>query len=68
VRELFTRQLSLSFVVGDAIRDREAYLPLVTAGLLDPAVIVSRTVGIEQAAAGYATAAAMTDVKVLITL
>lgn len=68
VRELFEREISLSFVVGDAIRDRDAYLGLVEAGLLRPAEIVSRTVPLERAAEGYATAAELADVKVLISM
>lgn len=68
VRELFQREISLSFVVGNAIRDRDAYLGLVEAGLLQPAGIVSRTVPLERADEGYATAAEMADVKVLISM
>ncbi|MFT4234392.1 MAG: alcohol dehydrogenase catalytic domain-containing protein [Microbacterium sp.] len=68
VKDLFTRQISLSFVVGDAIRDRQQYLPLVSSGLLDPSVVVSRTVDIRQAVAGYEAAAELAEVKVLLSL
>lgn len=68
VRELFEREISLAFVVGNAIRDRDAFLGLVEAGLLKPADIVSRTVPLEQAAEGYASALEMADVKVLISM
>lgn len=67
-RELFEREISLSFVVGNAIRDRNAYLGLVSAGLLQPSEIASRTVPLESASDGYAAAVDMTDIKVLISM
>lgn len=68
VRELFEREISLAFVVGGAIRDRDAYLGLVEAGLIRPSEIVSRSLPLAQAVEGYATAAEMADVKVLIEM
>jgi threonine dehydrogenase-like Zn-dependent dehydrogenase len=68
VRELFEREISVSFVVGDAIRDRDAYLGLVEAELLTPSEIVSRTLPLDRAVEGYATAAEMADVKVLLAM
>lgn len=67
-RELFEREISLQFVVGDAIRDRDAYIGLVSAGLLQPSEVVSRTVSLAGATEGYATAADLTDIKVLISM
>jgi len=68
VRELFEREISVAFVVGDAIRDRDAYLDVVEAGLLSPSEIVSRTLPLAHAVEGYATAAEMADVKVLLAM
>jgi alcohol dehydrogenase len=68
IRDLFARQIDLSFVVGDSIRDRNAFVPLVASGLLDPTVVITSAVGLEQAAEGYAAASSMADVKVLIRL
>ena len=68
VRDAFVREVSLSFAVGDAIRDREAFTPLVTAGLLTPSAIVSGSAPLAGARELYARAAAMTELKAVIEL
>lgn len=68
VRAAFVREITLSFVVGDAIRDRDAFTPLVTAGLLTPSAIISGGSGIEGARGLYERAAAMTELKAVIEL
>jgi threonine dehydrogenase-like Zn-dependent dehydrogenase len=68
VRELFTRELTLSFAVGDAIRDRDRFIPLVTAGLLTPAAIVTSTAPLEAAVSAYEAAAGQAELKTVLTL
>lgn len=68
IRDLFVREVSVSFAVGDAIRDRDEYLGLVSSGLLGPAEIVSRVVALERVADGYVAAAERTELKVLISM
>lgn len=67
-RELFEKEISVSFVVGNAMNDRDSYLGIVSAGLLSPGDIVSRTVPLGDAPEGYASAAEMADLKVLLSM
>ncbi|MBN9176562.1 MAG: alcohol dehydrogenase catalytic domain-containing protein [Microbacterium sp.] len=68
VREAFVREVTLSFAVGDAIRDRDRFTPLVTAGLLTPSAVISGSAPLAGARDLYARAAAMTELKAVIEL
>lgn len=49
----FGKELALRFVVGDPIKVRDQLLPLIEAGLLDPARIISHRLPLSEAASGY---------------
>jgi len=68
VRDAFVREITVAFAVGDAIRDRDAFTPLVAAGLLTPSVIVSGTGTLAEARLLYERAAAMAELKAVIEL
>jgi len=68
VRDAFVREVTISFAVGDAIRDRDAFTPLVVAGLLTPSAVITATAGLDGARDLYARAAAMTELKAVIEL
>lgn len=66
--DLFTREVTVSFAVGNGIRDHDAYLPLVVAGLLRPGSVVSATVDLAEAPDAYRRAAELVELKVMIAL
>lgn len=68
VRDAFVREVTICFAVGDAIRDRDAFTPLVAAGLLTPSAVITATAGLDSARDLYARAAAMTELKAVIEL
>lgn len=68
VQSLFTREITLSFAVGDAIRDRDQFTPLVAAGLLSPGAIVSSISGLDTAPSVYEAALRQAGLKAVLTL
>lgn len=63
---LFTEELGFSFAVGDLMRDAEALLALVRAGTLDPSVLATEQVGLDDAAEAYRRTAERLTLKTLI--
>lgn len=53
-RMAFDKELTLSFAVGDPIATRDALVPLVSAGRLDPAAVISHRMPLEHAVEAYA--------------
>lgn len=53
VARAFVDEITVSFAVGNAIRDRDEIADLLRAGLLEPAVVIDRRLGIDDAADGY---------------
>ena len=62
----FAEELSLRFVIGDGIRLRDRLLALVAAGVIDPTVVVTARVGLDDVPAAYQRFAEHQEVKVLI--
>ncbi|HEY3650668.1 MAG TPA: alcohol dehydrogenase catalytic domain-containing protein [Streptosporangiaceae bacterium] len=68
ITRAFADETTLRFVIGDAMRDRDQLTALVETGVLDPTVVVSQVVDLEQAADAYARMAARSTLKVLIRM
>lgn len=68
VERAFAGELTLRFAVGDAMRDGDALLALVRAGVLDPAPLVSETVGLDDVPDAYRRMAERRTLKSLIAL
>jgi alcohol dehydrogenase len=66
VARAFAEELSLRFAIGDGIRLRDRLLALVGAGVIDPTVVVSARVKLDDVPAAYQRLAAHQEVKVLI--
>ncbi|MEJ2867794.1 alcohol dehydrogenase catalytic domain-containing protein [Actinomycetospora sp. OC33-EN08] len=62
----FTEELGLSFAIGDLMRDAEPLLALVRAGSLDPSVIATETVALDDAAEAYRRTTDRLTLKALI--
>ncbi len=50
---MFEREISLMFTIGDPFNDRARLLDLIVNGVLDPTVVLSHRMPLEEAAAGY---------------
>ena len=68
VGRAFAEELTLSFAIGDSLRLRDRLLPLVATGVLDPTVVVSERVALEDVPGAYSRFARHEVVKVLISL
>ncbi|MEH1166491.1 alcohol dehydrogenase catalytic domain-containing protein [Micromonospora sp. CPCC 205539] len=62
----FTRELTLRFVVGDPIRDREAVVALLRSGAVDPTAVVSDRLPLAEAVEGYRGFDRRESLKVLL--
>ena len=62
----FAEELSLRFAIGDGIRLRDRLLALVAAGVIDPTVVVTARVRLDDVPAAYQRFAEHQEVKVLI--
>jgi threonine dehydrogenase-like Zn-dependent dehydrogenase len=62
----FADELTLRFAIGNAIRDRQRLLPLVTTGVIDPTVVVTSRIALEGAPNAYQRFARHEELKVLI--
>ena len=51
--QMFEKELTLRFTIGDPAHDRERLLGLVAAGRLDPTPVVSHRLALADAAEGY---------------
>lgn len=67
VARAFADELTLSFAIGNAIRDRDEIVSLLAAGVIDPTVIIDNRVGIDDAVAGYAAMSERRSVKTVIS-
>lgn len=68
VARAFADELTLRFVIGNAMRDGDALLSLVRSGAIDPTVIVSDTVGLDDAPEAYRRMADRRTLKTLIAV
>ena len=66
VARAFAQELSLRFAIGDGIRLRDRLLALVAAGVIDPTVVVTARVGLDDVPAAYQRFSEHQEVKVLI--
>jgi 2-desacetyl-2-hydroxyethyl bacteriochlorophyllide A dehydrogenase len=62
----FTKELTLSFVIGDSIRYRDQLARMVAAGALDPTFVIDSHVPLEQAPEAYAALRAQRAMKVVL--
>lgn len=63
---MFEREISLMFTIGDPFNDRSRLLGLMVNGVLDPTVVVSHRMGLEEAADAYALFDAREASKVIL--
>lgn len=68
VARAFADELTLRFVIGDAMRDGDALLDLVRSGAIDPTVLVSDTVGLDDVPEAYRRMADRRTLKTLIAV
>ena len=66
VARAFAEELTLGFAIGDSIRLRDRIFPLLSAGVLDPTVVVTATVSLAEVPEAYERMAAHDELKVLI--
>lgn len=62
----FARELTIGFVIGDAVRTRDRMLAFAAAGLLAGAMDLVATRRLEDAVAAYAAAQEMSAMKLLL--
>lgn len=68
VARAFGDELTLRFVVGNAMRDGDALIALVRSGAIDPTVVATDTVRLDQAPDAYRRMADRRTLKTLITV
>jgi 2-desacetyl-2-hydroxyethyl bacteriochlorophyllide A dehydrogenase len=68
VARAFADELTLRFVIGDAMRDGDALVDLVRSGAIDPTVLVSDTVGLDDVPEAYRRMADRRTLKTLIAV
>lgn len=66
VARSFADELTLGFAVGDLIRDADELTALVTSGAVDPTVIVSNVVRLDEVPGAYAQMAGRVTLKTLV--
>ena len=66
VSRAFAEELTLCFAIGDSIRQRDRILPLVSAGIIDPTVVVTSRISLDKAPEAYQRMARHEDLKILI--
>ncbi|MDF3281130.1 alcohol dehydrogenase catalytic domain-containing protein [Gordonia sp. N1V] len=66
VAQAFADELTLSFAIGNAVRDRDELGPLLAAGVIDPTAVIDEHVRIEDAARGYSAMRSRECVKAVI--
>ena len=64
---MFEREISLVFTIGDPFNDRSRLLDLMVNGVLDPTMVVSHRMPLEEAASAYALFDAREATKVILT-
>lgn len=68
VATAFAGELTVRFAIGDLMRDADALLGLVRSGAVDPAVVASETVALDDAPDAYRRMAERRTLKTLIRL
>lgn len=68
VGRAFADELTLRFAIGDLMRDGDALVALLRSGVLDPTVLVSETVGLDDVPEAYRRMAERRSLKTLITI
>ena len=63
---MFEREISLVFTIGDPFNDRVRLLDLMMKGVLDPTVVLSHRMPLEEAAQGYELFDSRTATKVIL--
>lgn len=66
IAKAFADELTLSCAIGDSIRLRDRIFPLLSAGLLDPTVVVTSSVSLDEVPEAYQRMADHDELKVLI--
>lgn len=66
VARAFADELTVTFAIGNAIRDRDELVSLLAAGVIDPTVIIDNRITIDDAVAGYAAMRSRQSVKTVI--
>ncbi|MFW0794502.1 alcohol dehydrogenase catalytic domain-containing protein [Gordonia sp. CPCC 205515] len=66
VARAFADELTVSFAIGNAIRHRDELAALLSAGVIDPTVIIDNRIGIDDAVAGYDAMRSRRSVKTVI--
>lgn len=64
----FAEEITLRFAIGDPMRARDALLPLLGAGVIDPTFVISGTLPLAEAPIGYARLRDRSAMKLLLSL
>ena len=64
----FADELTVRFAIGDFIRDAQPLCALLRAGVVDPTVIVSERVGLDDVPAAYRRMAQRATLKALVVV
>ncbi|MCU1479366.1 MAG: Alcohol dehydrogenase GroES domain protein [Subtercola sp.] len=67
-RRAFAEELTLRFVIGDSMRDRDQFTALVSTGLLDLDAVITRVVPFDDAVGAYADLLAQRAMKIVLAL
>lgn len=68
VARAFAEELTIRFVIGDFVRDGDAVVALVRSGVVDPRVVASEIVGLDEVPEAYARMADRSTLKILVEL
>ncbi|NMO03770.1 alcohol dehydrogenase catalytic domain-containing protein [Gordonia sp. TBRC 11910] len=68
VARAFADELTLSFAIGNAIRDRDELAGLLASGVIDPTVVIDGRLDLADAAQGYADMAQRRSVKTILRM
>lgn len=68
IAQAFADELTLSFAIGDVMRDRDPLAALLEAGVVDPTVVVSETVDLAAVPDAYARMSSRRTLKTLIAM
>lgn len=68
ISESFSRELNLSFVIGNSIKHRDRLVQMVMGGSIEPTFIIDGRVRLDQAVEAYAALKAQQYMKIIIDL
>lgn len=66
ISRAFADELTITFAIGNAIRDQDELAALLAAGVIDPTVIIDNRIGIEDAVSGYEAMRTRRSVKTIV--